>query len=149
MAQTWRSAQATRKHASQNAILLEVSDVLIKTPSSLRKMVDQIHETAVERCKEGSLGTWGLWKFYLAALAERLKAGDLQVLSVPAALSDTVLCGELHRYSVHRGHSCRNEARMLAGLGTVLLGRANASCAMLYDCWKQSPDRYNQVSRCT
>ena len=79
MADTWKHAQGTTRHTSQASILLEVSDKLIKTPTNLRGMVDNIHTAAVERCKEGTLETWSLWRFYLSALGERLKAGDYQV----------------------------------------------------------------------
>ena len=51
MADTWKQAQGTRQHTSQSAILLEVSDKLIKTPRNLRGTVDSIHATAVERSK--------------------------------------------------------------------------------------------------
>ena len=79
MADTWKHAQGTRKHTSQSSILVDVSDKLIKTPTNLRGIVDSIHVSAVEKCKEGTLEAWSLWRFYLAALGERLKAGDYQV----------------------------------------------------------------------
>ncbi|KAK9794927.1 hypothetical protein WJX73_009995 [Symbiochloris irregularis] len=78
MADTWRQAQASRKHTSQATILLQVTDRLIKTPTNLRGIVDNIHETAVDRCREGTLESWYLWRFYLSALGERLKAGEYQ-----------------------------------------------------------------------
>lgn len=103
MADTWKHAQGSRRHTSQSSILLEVSDKLIKTPTNLRGMVDNIHQTAMERCKEGTLETWSLWRFYLAALGERLKAGDYQVPIVALRASAPLPLALLRATLLHSG----------------------------------------------